>query len=79
MLDPIRDFPWLRAGYEQGVQHGESRGKANGVLAILTSRGIPVSDIERARILANTDLAQLDRWLVQAASAGTAAELLTVS
>ncbi len=75
MLDPIRDFPWLRAGYDQGVQHGEARGKAEGVLMLLSSRNIAVSDVERARILACTDLEALDRWLVCAATAASVAEL----
>lgn len=79
MLDPIRDFPWLRAGYDQGVQHGEARGKARGkaegVLMLLSSRDIAVSDVERARILACTDLEALDRWLVRAATAASVAEL----
>lgn len=79
MLDPIRDFPWLRAGYDQGVQHGEARGKARGkaegVLMLLSSRDIAVSDLERARILASTDLETLDRWLVRAATAASVADL----
>ncbi len=83
MLDPIRDFPWLRAGYDQGVQHGEARGEARGkargkaesVLTVLLARGIAVSDVERARILACTDVETLDCWLALAATAANVAEL----
>lgn len=84
MLDPIRDFPWLRAGYDQGFQHGEERGEARGkargkaeaVLTLLVAREVAVSDVEKARILACSDLELLDRWLVQATTAVSASELL---
>jgi hypothetical protein len=49
------------------------------VVTILASRAIPVTDIERARILACIDLEQLDRWLVRAASASTTADVLAAS
>jgi hypothetical protein len=31
MLDPIRDFPWLRHGYEQGIAQGIEKGMAKGI------------------------------------------------
>jgi hypothetical protein len=39
------------------------------VLLVLESRGIPVPDAIRGRILASVDTAQLDRWLRRAATA----------
>lgn len=31
MLDPIRDFPWLRHGYEQGIEKGIAAGMEKGI------------------------------------------------
>jgi hypothetical protein len=42
---------------------------------LLSSRNIAVSDVERARILACTDLEALDRLLVRAATAASVGEL----
>jgi biotin carboxylase len=50
---------------------GEARGEARSVLLVLESRGIPVPDAIRERILASVDTAQLDRWLRRATMAAT--------
>jgi hypothetical protein len=42
---------------------------------LLSSRNIAVFDVERARILACTDLEALDRWLIRAATAASVAAL----
>jgi hypothetical protein len=72
MLDPIRDFPWLRAGYEEGM----ATGMAKSVLAVLAARSIPVDSSLRDRILACHDEALLNQWLTRAATAQTAAEVV---
>ena len=72
MLDPIRDFPWLRAGYEEGM----ATGMAKSVLAVLAARSIPVDSCLRDRILACHDEAVLNQWLARAATAQTAAEVV---
>lgn len=80
MLDPIRDFPWLRAGYEEGIEKGIEKGRAVGiaesVLAFLSARNIPVDPRARARILGCQDRTQLDRWIARAATAQSADEVL---
>jgi hypothetical protein len=40
-----------------------ARGKAEAVVTVLAARKIAVGDAERVRILGESDLVQLDRWL----------------
>jgi hypothetical protein len=54
----------------------KAQGKAEAVLTLLTSRGVPVSKAARAEILACSDLARIDRWLIKALSAIATDELL---
>ena len=77
MLDPIRDFPWLRHGYEQGKDEGVTEGMAKSILTLLSGRNIAVDDILRQRILKCQDQEQLGRWLVRAATAQTAVEVVS--
>jgi hypothetical protein len=56
----------------RGEARGEIRASARSILQVLAARGLPVSDALRARILACTDIATLDRWLTLAATAQTA-------
>lgn len=76
MIDPLRDFPLVRDGYDKGKAEGEAKGKAEGVLTILEARGVRVTKPLRARILSCTDLRTLDRWIKNAVAATTAAEVL---
>jgi hypothetical protein len=46
------------------------------VLAILAARGVAVSPAERARILAERDPAQLERWLARAATCAEISQVL---
>jgi hypothetical protein len=55
---------------------GHAQGKAEAVLTLLASRGVPVSDAARSQILASSDLARLDRWLIKAVSATSTDEIL---
>lgn len=67
---------WLESrGEARGEARGKAKGLANGVLAVLTTRGVSVSDTARDRILASTDLVELDRWIRAAATATTVEEL----
>ena len=77
MLDPIRDFPWLRHGYEQGIEKGIAAGLADGILTVLAGRGMAVDDLVRQRILKCQDPERLRGWLVRAATATSAAEVLS--
>jgi hypothetical protein len=53
----------------------QARGEAKALLAVLEARGLRVSDEARARILACTDVAQLDAWIRKAATATSIDEL----
>jgi hypothetical protein len=50
--------------------------KAESILAVLAARRVAVSDELRARILGCADLCRLDGWLVRAATANAAAEVM---
>lgn len=56
-------------------EQGKAQGKAEAVLTLLVSRGVPVSSAACAEILACTDLDQLDRWLIQSVSVAAASDL----
>ena len=55
---------------------GKVEAKVEAILAVLGARGVPVSAEARARILACTDPATLDRWIARAAVAASAEEVL---
>jgi hypothetical protein len=59
--------------YGEGKVEGKAEGKAEGVsealLAVLAARGLTLSENDRARVAACTDLATLGRWLTRAARA----------
>ena len=64
------------AGRDEGRAEGRAEGEARALLAVLRGRGIAVSEVARNRILAEKDLARLERWLERAADAGSVAELI---
>jgi hypothetical protein len=49
-----------------------------GVLEVLEARGIPVGDDQRATVLACSDRAVLHRWLIRAATVGSADDLFAL-
>lgn len=53
----------------------EARGKAKALLAVLAARQFPVDDTIRMRTLNCTNLAVLERWIRQAATASSIAEV----
>jgi hypothetical protein len=61
-------------GKAEGEAKGEAKGKAEAVLAVLGARNIDVPAATRERLLACTDLATLDRWLVVAVTASSVDE-----
>ncbi|MBI5480757.1 MAG: Uma2 family endonuclease [Deltaproteobacteria bacterium] len=63
-------------GEAKGRIEGEARGRAEDLLAILEARGLPLSEEQRARILASTDRATLSRWVRQAVTAPSVEEAL---
>lgn len=76
MLDPIRDFPWLRAGYEEGIEKGKTVGVAESVLAVLAARNLTVDARLRERISGCQDPKLLSRWLSRAATVSSADDVL---
>jgi len=58
------------------LERGVAKGKAEAVLDILTERRIPVTEAQRATILASKDLEQISGWLRKAVTAGSPAEFL---
>lgn len=70
---------WARGreeGREEGRKEGRAESAADAVVKVLAARGIPVSGDGRQTIMSTTDLALLDRWLVQAVTASSIGELL---
>ena len=64
-------------GKAEGRAEGKAEGIAHAVLAVLQARGIAVSETARSRILSCTDVAVLDGWIVRAATASSAAEIVS--
>jgi hypothetical protein len=60
----------------QGVAQGEATARARDVLTVLRVRGIPVPDAAHERILAEKDLARLERWIERAILAASVAEVM---
>lgn len=62
-------------GRAEGRLEGRAEGLAHAVITLLATRGVSLAPDERAQLLGERDLAQLERWLVQSATCETAAEL----
>ena len=58
------------------VAQGVAQGRAEAVLTTLRVRSIPVTEEERARILAEKDLPTLERWIERSILAASVAEVL---
>jgi len=66
----------VAAGKAEGEAKGRAKGKAEALLLILAQRGLSVSEDQRRRVLACTDLATLDGWLDRALLVVSMGELL---
>jgi hypothetical protein len=75
------------AGRKEGEAKGRAEGEAQGraeataqaILTVLEVRGVIVGDADRRRILACTDLAALDVWMLKARRVSDAASLFADS
>jgi len=67
--------PVLVAAVAQGRAEGRAEGLAESILLILARRGVEPDTDERARIFGERDLVTLERWLMRAMVATTAADL----
>jgi hypothetical protein len=65
----------MAKGQAIGEARGEAIGEAAAVLKILGARSISVTEAQRARVLACTDLATLDRFIARAVVVTTADDL----
>jgi hypothetical protein len=61
---------------EAAVSDSEARGRAKALLEVLDARNIPVPEPIRARILATTDIAALQRWQIRAITAASLDDVL---
>ncbi|WP_437930985.1 hypothetical protein WMF37_17710 [Sorangium sp. So ce291] len=78
MLDPAEariDHEQARAEQEQARAERAVGNLSAAILVILGVRGVPTSEEARRRILRETDLGVLDRWLKRAATAAAAEDL----
>ncbi|MEO5877178.1 MAG: hypothetical protein ABIS86_01060, partial [Streptosporangiaceae bacterium] len=66
---------FAQAVFADGEAEGKAEGKADSILLFLDARGIPVPEAVRAQITSCDDLAQLDDWIIRAATVATAGEL----
>ncbi|WP_437982858.1 hypothetical protein [Sorangium sp. So ce117] len=70
---------YVAKGRQEGRKEGILEAKAQAVLAFLEARGLEVSVEVRERVLASTDLDELDRWIRRAAVISDARELLATT
>jgi hypothetical protein len=64
------------AGEARGEARGVARGEGRAVITVLEARGVAVPDVVRERVMACTDVDQLDTWLRRAVTANTADEVV---
>lgn len=67
---------FARRYWTEGREEGRVAATAEAVLKVLSGRGLAVSKEDEEAILRTTDIARLDRWLLQALRVGSAQELL---
>jgi predicted transposase/invertase (TIGR01784 family) len=65
----------FRGGLSLAEKRGRQAEAAQAILTVLSARGLPVSEVQRARILAAVDLQLLSRWLAGAVTAASADDL----
>ena len=66
-------------GFAEGETAGFTKAKAAAVLAVLSARGVALSNEARARIEACVDVAMLDRWISRAATAASSEEVFATA
>ena len=64
-------------GLREGKLEGELKGKRDALLRLIARAGVPLDEGDRARILACTDGATLDRWLDNVLGAKSGADILS--
>jgi hypothetical protein len=75
-METVMESELYNAIFGDGFAKGEVRGKTGTILTILATRGIPVSNTIRERVLGCKDVATLDAWVRRAVTASTAAAVV---
>ena len=76
-IEQAREYGEVK--WTEGKAEGETGAKAAAILAFLAARGIPVSAEIRSDIEACKEVVTLDRWIVRAATAASAEEVIAVT
>ncbi len=63
-------------GRQEGREEGRQEGQAVALVRLLRRRGFTVDDTNEARILATTDLRQLDAWFDRVLTASSLDDVL---
>jgi hypothetical protein len=66
-------------GKAEGKAEGCAEGEARALLAVLSARGLTVTEHQVAQIRSCSDLERLERWLRRAVSASCTEEVLSSS
>jgi hypothetical protein len=64
---------------EQGRAEGEQKGLRAAIISVLGARGLPLSEVGRARLTSCADASTLTRWLERAATATSEAAVFASS
>ena len=75
MIQPLRDFPFVREAYNNGETKGMAKGRADSLFAVLEFRGFAISPEVQTRISRCDEPEVLDRWLKQALRAASIDEI----
>ena len=67
--------PFAKEHFGRGKKEGKAEGEAEAILLVLEARGLDVTDAERERITACTDLRQLKKWVRRAVTAEKTSDL----
>jgi hypothetical protein len=75
-VEPVIIEDLVFFGEDRGLIKGEAKGKAASVLQVADLRGVSLTEAQRERVLACTDLPTLERWLARAVTATRADDIL---
>lgn len=78
-IQQVRDLAdaKLAEGLARGEAIGVAKGRRAALLAVLSARGLSVSEQDRARIEGEDDATILDRWIGRATTASSVEEVLS--
>jgi hypothetical protein len=71
----MTDSEFYSDTFRNAEANAQAKGKAEDILTFLQARGIAVTEVQKERISGCRDLAQLDTWVMRAATVEAADEL----